>query len=77
MRKPQAILSGDDRSNTLARGRPHRRQRFRCRTLNFSAFFSRAFFAVVAFAAGYFSPTPDDEDDFSTISMAEMTGTLA
>src|SRR5262245_8278997 len=31
-----------------ARGRPHRRQRLRWRTLNFSVFFSRATLAVVA-----------------------------
>src|SRR5688572_31218432 len=31
-----------------ARGRPHSLQRLRCRVLNFSAFFSRAIFAVVA-----------------------------
>src|SRR5688500_15694868 len=31
-----------------ARGRPHRRQRLRCRTANFKVLRSRAFFAVVA-----------------------------
>src|SRR6187402_3956022 len=31
-----------------ARERPHRRQRLRCRTLNFRVFRSRAFLAVVA-----------------------------
>src|SRR5262245_51490944 len=41
-----------------ARGRPHWRQRLRCRTLNFRVFLSRAFFAVVATVAPKTVPFP-------------------